>query len=547
MIEKTFNLLENPWIIVLTEKMKYEKVSLKDIFTNAHKYIRLAGDTPTQDAAILRLLLAIAGTVFYRYETDGTELLLNEENNTEVSDVLERWEEYWNEKQFHEGLIPNYLEKYSERFWLFHPETPFYQIADLQYGSDYRIDCILGNIKESNNEKTKHHFSLASGNNLKSIELDEAARWLIHLMAYAVNVKKNKKAPGTENPVGTGRMGRLGFVMIDGNNLFETIMLNLCPLIDGTDIWGIPKPEWEEPICALQAREIPIPDNFPSAYTIQSRRCMLKRNDEGKVIGIKVLGGDYYTMENETSEQMTLWGCKIDEKTKKKTEYPKTHDPEIHLWREFNSLIVDNTDDYEKPRNPGVIKWLARLIDEGIYNYSDNIAIHEIGICYGDSKKYTWGDCVDDSLSLSAGLIHELGKTWQILIKDEINKCSEVASLINEFSDRICILFFGDDNVKKSAYKNKLTREYYFKIDKDFKQWLASIDPVSKAKEKKQYEWELISYNNARTVAEEFVTSLGDNIYRISNGSQLTSSIDEQSIPGILNNYMIKLSRIYSK
>src|SRR5699024_9430745 len=67
-----FNLIDEPWIVVMTnEKGETTKVSLRDLFANAHQYKRLAGDSDAQDFAILRVLLAITTTVFSRYDNMG--------------------------------------------------------------------------------------------------------------------------------------------------------------------------------------------------------------------------------------------------------------------------------------------------------------------------------------------------------------------------------------------------------------------------------------------------------------------------------------------
>ena len=125
-MDKEFCLLDEPWIKVLDEQNVTREVSLIDIFTNAHRYKRLAGETVTQDAAILRLLLAVAITVFYRYRADGCEDCVLEYDDPE-EEILNRWSEYWDSGVFNANVFQEYLENYRERFYLFHPETPFWQ------------------------------------------------------------------------------------------------------------------------------------------------------------------------------------------------------------------------------------------------------------------------------------------------------------------------------------------------------------------------------------------------------------------------------------
>ena len=55
----TFALVEQPWVLVLDEHHRCREVSLVDAFTDAHRWRGLAGEMPTQQVAMLRLLLAI--------------------------------------------------------------------------------------------------------------------------------------------------------------------------------------------------------------------------------------------------------------------------------------------------------------------------------------------------------------------------------------------------------------------------------------------------------------------------------------------------------
>lgn len=66
-----FNLLDEKWIQVLKNDCSEELVSLTEVLIHAHEYRDLSGDTPEQDMAVLRLLLAVLHTVFSRMDQDG--------------------------------------------------------------------------------------------------------------------------------------------------------------------------------------------------------------------------------------------------------------------------------------------------------------------------------------------------------------------------------------------------------------------------------------------------------------------------------------------
>lgn len=71
MQEIEFNLLMEPWVRVRLPDNTVQEVSLTDALVHAQEYMDLAGEMPTQDAAMLRLLLAVLFTVFSRVNEVG--------------------------------------------------------------------------------------------------------------------------------------------------------------------------------------------------------------------------------------------------------------------------------------------------------------------------------------------------------------------------------------------------------------------------------------------------------------------------------------------
>ena len=66
-----FNLLTEPWIRVRLRDNTVREVSLTEALVSAQDYADLAGEMPTQNAAVLRLLLAVLFTVFSRVDAKG--------------------------------------------------------------------------------------------------------------------------------------------------------------------------------------------------------------------------------------------------------------------------------------------------------------------------------------------------------------------------------------------------------------------------------------------------------------------------------------------
>lgn len=555
MQEKEFNLLEEPWIKVIMPSLEQKEVSLTDAIIYAHQYKNLSGEMATQDAAMFRLLLAITVTIFYRYDADGTSRDLREEDEWEEEEsddeldentVLRRWKRYWKKGRFSEHAVREYLETWRERFWLFHPETPFWQVKDLPYGTDYGVECLLGNMKESNNKKTQHHFSMMEGEELARLSYGEVTRWLIHLNVYAVNVKTDKKDPAPGLPTGVGRLGQLGLIMVNGENLFEILMLNLCAQNTDKELWEEPKPIWEQKIRMEQGCDREEFDNLPELYTMQSRRIMLKRNEDGHLIGFRAMGGDFLPFRDKSNEPMTIWKWKKEDKKAEPQFSPQIHNPAVHAWREFPTLIDATGSDEKKTKKriPGVVQWIQALQKTSLISTDCLITFRMIGMVYGDQMSYTYGECIEDTLTMSINLLMDLNKVWRSRITEQVEKCQSVASeAMDRAAYQLCKLLYGNIAAKGSI-KDVMVSQYYFSINGPFREWLVGIKPESDNEEKLE-EWERQSYQYARKTIEDYITDLGVDpyIYREEETKDGRKSL--LTIPQIMNRYLWKLRQIY--
>lgn len=544
MEDKEFCLLDEPWIQVSMADLKQKTVSLVEVMTHAQDYIGLSGETPTQDAAIFRLLLAIALTVFYRYDEDDQEQELSEENDSEAQDVLERWKAYWDRGSFPEMAMKTYLETYRERFYLFHPQTPFYQVNGLWekgYGTECPAKCLMGNLKESGNPATRHHFSMAEGKELEELSYGEAARWLIHLNAYGVNVKApGNDVPGTKEPVGVGRLGQLGMVVLKEKDLFRSLMLNLCPLKGASELWGTPSPAWEREICIERGKKLEWDNpNLPCLYTMQSRRVSLKR-DKGVIVGFRVMGGEYCPIEDKDApEPMTLWKKK-EVKGSPTTYLPKLHDSSVYTWEEFPALFNSVGGEGHKP---GIMAWLEYLYNHKILLPKKLIQFQMVGMVYGDKMKYTYGDCISNSLDVSEGMLTDFAKQngWIDRITEEVHSCQKVAEkAFVPFASKIDKLF--KKGAKNSNLKDVLIRNYYFLIDNAFRSWLTEINPMQEVPDERIPEWRETSYRCAKQTVEEYFSAHDLKMYAYKeDGKEILT------VPKALNQFFVNLRKIYPK
>lgn len=496
-MEKEFNLLDEPWIKVVDFDKKVLEVSLTDFFKKAHCYRQLAGETVTQDVAVFRLLLAVVETVFYRFDAEGESFDVLETLNP-VDEILDRWQEYWNRGKFREEVFCKYLNQYKERFYLFHPETPFWQVKEIaKEATNYGVINLYGNIKESNNVATKHHFHVRDGKAAENLSYSEATRWVIYNNAYSVNVKT--KVNGENKATGVGRLGQLGFVMADEENLFRSLLINLCALDSNGRAWGKPKPVWEQKPRQEPGIEIVPPDNLPEIFTLQSRRLCIKR-EQGTIVGFSSIGGEYYSTVNDLREPMTL----LQYKEKDHSITPKRHRKDVMVWREIPSILPDADN-----VTPGLILWIKLLKKNRLIDRNKYISFRMIGLEYGDGMSYTNGEIFDQSLSLSKELLEEIGSIWVHHINDEVEKCEKVVNLVfYAFITKLCECLYNGDSLQRKKIQNALADEYYYNVDKVFRDWLVHIDPESDSVDGKTREWEQQSADIATEVVERYIAGL---------------------------------------
>lgn len=156
-----FNLLDEKWILVRKNDCTVTELSVTDVLLHAHEFKELAGELPTQDISILRLLLAILQTVFSRYTVSGERQDIADED-----DAIDRWKELWDAGRFPEKPIREYLAQWYDRFWLFHPERPFYQTNAAQIGTPYEAKKLNGEISESSNKARLFSVWAGDGKNI---------------------------------------------------------------------------------------------------------------------------------------------------------------------------------------------------------------------------------------------------------------------------------------------------------------------------------------------------------------------------------------------
>lgn len=506
MEQMEFNLLDEPWIRVMTEDCTVVERSLMQVLLNSHQYQRLAGELPTQDVALLRLLLAILQTVFYRVDPEGEDDPIEDR-----AAAIRRWQALWNAGRFPVQPIRTYLETWKDRFWLFHPEHPFYQVPAAAVGTKFKASKLNGELSESAHKMRL--FPLRDGEEKETLSYAEAARWLVTLIGFDDSASTKK-----ETATGTGWLGDRVNVYAIGENLFETLMLNLVFLKDGRYVWAENIPAWEQPTMTIaQKREIPLPDNQAELLTLQSRRLILSR-EENRVTGFSSTGGDFFGKEgrvNAFSEQMTLWRAGKTPKNAVPQFVPASVDPWRQMWRDFEVILGRREDTHI----PGVVAWLTELRRKNVIP-KKYVHIASVGVTY-DSKKGSIADIISDHLDFQMSLLDAAGELWIVLVGGEIHLIDKVARALGALAEGLYLAQGGQlDGAGKKARQSQRDegmRLLYAAVDLPFREWLAHIgaqhgdDENTRAQE--QQCWRSIVFRIADNLGREMVRDAGTSAF----------------------------------
>lgn len=539
---KEFNLLYEPWILVLNKDGETEEVSLLTLMERAHEFRCLAGELPTQDVAILRLLLAALYATFTRVDVHG-----NRKSIATAEEALERWKSLWELKRFPIEAIKARLCYYEDNFYLFHPERPFYQVAGLHEANGKR-NTIAQIVSDVPSRPERRFFSTKSGENAEYLLYSEAARWLVSMQAWDYAGKKASVVGGNNNGGGTGWLGKIGVVYPATQSLFETLLLNFVMLKTDGSLLPYGSPTWEETLIPTPKKIERRPAGYCELLTWQSRRVRLFADDETNlslVTGVLYSYGDVFETPDMLHEQMTGWHKSTFGNTKGHF-IPNRHQKERSLWRDLNSILPQaSLGDTDDKLNPAVISWVKKLeAKELIHN--GIIQLNATGFEYGamDAKVESM---TADILSIHSGVLSHLGEEWVPRIANIVYLTDECVKQIYHLAKNIAKATgdSGDSKREASEGSEKSAKdEAYFRLDVPFRQWLASINPGETDVDEAENMWKDTMKQTLLQLGEELAEQTGE---KGMVGRWIEKDKKIYTAPGALVEFRIKIKNTIEK
>ena len=445
----SYNLVDCEWIpcVELDGRIVYN--GLLESLARASQYKEIRDESPLVTVSLHRLLLAILHRVF------GPE-------------TPHAWVRLWQEGhgKFDLSMLAAYLKspKIFPRFDLFNSKHPFYQTADLPLGDPDKknmgrpkfVKPIWQMAHELADSDSMNVFAQFKQTDWQTRPPGEAARWLVAFQAFAlgglITTEEGKKAQ--DGSADAGQMVKSAIVLGKGDNLFQTLMLNLVHYSaeEGTPFSfkaNKDKAAWErdDPVRPADRTY----EGYLDLLTWQSRRVKLipEMSPDAKLLGVSGV----VTMKGWQLPGFDRFGRETMVGFVKPEKVQKGQDPwpplgfrsGKELWRDSHALLQSVA---EKTERPKILSWVGDLREEGHLNRAQ-IQLDIFGLSADRAKIFFWRH---ESLPVPLAYLENanlLGK-----LKEAIKLAEEVASEALRWAVR-------------AAIANRLSNDSGMNADKD--------------------------------------------------------------------------------
>lgn len=524
MDKKSFNLVTEPWIQVLDKDGNPKEVSLLDVFENAADYQRLAGDMASQDLVILRLLVAILTTVYSRVDMDGEVyewLTLDEkmhlkevdEEDYDCDDLINTWHLLYKNGKFSKSVI-QYLKENSSKFD-FLGDDPFYQVNRKVYDQEVPankkvninspkgtvdIKQINRTISESNNSPAI--FSPRTRQTKNEVNLAQLVRWIITYQSFTGVTDKTKVNSKKKFSVSAGWLYGLNPVFAQGENLFQTLMLNLV----FPEEYKEEKPFWEfenavEYIEFLKEEPFARDLSISTLYTLWSRMLHIEWINEEPILftaGLPKLDSTEAFIEPMTTWRRNKKTGEVYPATKHLTDLTKA------MWRNFGQYVrTTDSDELEDMHEPEIIKWLRNVQDNEYLPTDTSLTLRTTTlISDGNATSQSPVVEVNDQFTIKAEVLFDKNDKdyWPEDIENMIDLTQQVGKDFWIFTNNISKLRGLDG----TNFSDNSTAKFYESLNLPFLTWLASLRNDQERADKTA-EWKRILKRIAITKAEELL------------------------------------------
>lgn len=525
---QSFNLVTDPWIKVLDSDTNSEKlVSLKELFRNAGSYRQLAGEMHAQDLAILRLLEAILITVYSRVDADNQIydwVVLNKTMQVQtyenpaglklVKTLSKTWKKLYELGNFTDAIF-EYLDK-NITFFDFFGQRPFYQVTAEQYDSFVEdkkkikngsgtVDLMQMNRLISQSGNSIAIFAPKSSTWKNKLSLDELIRWLITYQNFTGVTDKTKVRAKENHSNSRGWLYTLNPIFVKGNNLFQTLMLNLVLFNPSMPEYVPQQPVWEENLIEYVKKRLSRikPDNIAETYTVWSRLLHIEWKEEGPVVFSAGLPA-FESTNTFDIEPMSIWR----KNRKDGNFYPATKglsNMGIAMWRNFGQYVP--TLGNNEAKKPLAVEWLNFLKKKTDFSGNKMINLHTSGIISSGGAKFLIPAAeFDDNLRIESDVLFDCSEDkanmWPARIEEMVELNQEVGRKYYRFLMEVGQIRFGQQGAGDFAARQ--SQAFYDSLNEPFTEWISGLTGNDN-RETKQNAWKKELRQLALKILDDFL------------------------------------------
>lgn len=521
----SFNLVEKPCVPVLDSKGMPLTLSLRETVLQAHNLREIHSSSPIVTAALVRLCVALLTDIFpLKYGS--------------------QWKNIWLRKAFDESIVSAYFDEHHDRFDLFHNKFPFYQCAALEDDSPINLNLLASELSTGNNPTLFDH-------SLDTVERDYSPAEAFHLLlatqsfALAGLLRRTTRLKGEAEPLywQSAYGGALipgAMIWLTGNNLFETLCLNLTPLAklkseydeelseteEDRPIWRQDKPERLRDRQGKKGIEKVAPLGTRDRLTFQSRLIRLLPEWDGDKIVVRRAAFNH-GRSLDAAAQHSFDPMLAYRPSKKEGWLVTRLSAERSVWRDAHAIMGLN----ERPGGklervtPRALHLLHDWLSQNIPGIepSRTLRLNVAGLANDQAKILLWRH---DRLDAPAKALcdPDIAQRVQSLLND----AEGVAQALRDSTRRLCRLFLAPlsvdargksiegalpadpDRVTALADAVDTRPTYWARLESAFQQLLLSVtdqpdDPASEL-------WKNRIQEEAARAFSEVIESLGDSV-----------------------------------
>jgi CRISPR system Cascade subunit CasA len=377
----SFNLVDDAWIpcvLADSDDTGPRLLGLLETLAEAHRIRTIADPSPPVTVALHRLLLAI----------------LHRNFGPETASV---WKTLSQAGAFEGRCIQAYFDRHRDRFDLFDDNRPFYQTPEVSYSECDTSIARLAIERVGGNNPTLFDHTIDSEPPPASPAC--AARLTIATHAFAVGglvASRHGESRKTHGSADNAPLVKGAVTLIKGENLFHTLMLNLCRY-NGRQ--GEPfdfdpdedRPAWERDTPTRPEDRRPL--GYLDLLTWQARRLRLKpeKTGSGEIVVryIALMKGNQFPDDFHPHGHETMLAFTRNEKASPKQDPWPTlaFTEERSLWRDSTTLFQSVQGRRTRPKT---LTWLSELADEEIVDPSKVLPLNAAGLSTDRAKILFW-------------------------------------------------------------------------------------------------------------------------------------------------------------